>query len=768
MTSDNWQRAKDIFNSALDLDVDERQEYLSAACEGDAALRKRVEDLLSSYESNFMEAPVGIADNGKDGRLPSETMLGRYEIVRLLGSGGMGEVYLAKDKQLDRKVAIKFLSQKYESSEANLKRFIQEAKAASALNHPNILTIHEIGEADGSHFIVSEFIEGKTLRQIVAGQKLQLADILDISIQVAGALSAAHSARIIHRDIKPENIIVRSDGYVKVLDFGLAKLIPQQPSFIGLEEETIRQNQTAEGLILGTISYMSPEQARGKAVDARTDIFSLGIVIYEMIAGRTPFAGGSMPETFANLINKDPRPVSEFVAGVPDELQRVVLKMLCKKPDDRYQTMKDLLTDLKDLKEQASGRYDPISSPEHNQETAIMERTTGDLRHTTVESETSVRRYRQPKWTRGIVVTAFLTLAIAATVIIVSFYSRKPTEALNTARSPAYDLYIRGKVKVSSVNKEENSAAISLLEQAVSIDPNYAEAWAALAKAYNFRSFYFAPEAEKKKLDEDAEVAVEKALEINPNLADGHLSRGLVLWTHAKRFPHEQAVQAFKRAITLDPNSDEAHHWLGVVYLHIGLLDKALDETQKALALNPNNTRGRFRLGVIDVYSGKFEEAIAVFKTIPPDSSPEDTYRHIAGALFQLGRYNEAQKVVDQFLKDYPTDEGGAVTSINAMLLAKAGKQAEAEQAIQHAIEIGQGFGHFHHTAYSIASAYALMNKPNEALKWLQNAADDGFPCYPYFEIDHQLDNIRKDPRFIAFMSKLKKQWLKYKVEYDN
>ena len=163
MTSDNWQKAKDIFNSALDLDSAELQEYLSAACGGDAALRKKVEDLLNSYESDFMEAPPATTDDGKAGRLPAGTMLGRYEIVRLIGSGGMGEVYLARDNQLDRKVAIKALNQKYESSEVNLKRFIQEAKAASALNHPNILTIHEIGEFKASHYIVSEFVEGKTL-----------------------------------------------------------------------------------------------------------------------------------------------------------------------------------------------------------------------------------------------------------------------------------------------------------------------------------------------------------------------------------------------------------------------------------------------------------------------------------------------------------------------------------------------------------------------------------------------------------------------------
>ncbi|HEY2866529.1 MAG TPA: protein kinase [Pyrinomonadaceae bacterium] len=771
MTSEIWQQAKDIFNSALELPEEVRNEYIADACDRDSELRRRVEELLSSYDTDFMERPIEAAESGSHFRLSVDSMIGRYRVIRLLGTGGMGEVYLALDPSLDRKVAVKTLNRKYAENQSNIQRFIQEAKAASALNHPNILTIHEIGKTETSHYIVSEYIEGKTLREIIVERRLKLSEKVDIAAQIAGALSAAHAAGIIHRDIKPENIIVRDDGYVKVLDFGLAKLLPQQRSFIGFEEATMPQNRTAEGVVLGTVSYMSPEQARADAIDSRTDIFSLGSVIYEMVAGRTPFAGGSMAETFANLINKDPRPMSELVAGTPDELQRIVSKMLRKDPDERYQTMKDLLVDLKDLKAQTSGRYDRISSPEHNQETAVFEQTTGGLGQSTAGVEASIKWYRQPKWTRGIVVTVLLILAVIGTAIFASLYSRStPPEHAETqieARSPAYDLYIRGKVKVTAINIDDNSAAINLLEQAVAVDPNYAQAWAALAQAYNFRSFYFAPVSEQKTLDENAAVAVEKAMQINPNLAEAHFARGLVLWTHGNRFPHEQTIQAFKRAVDLNPDFDEAHHWLGVVYLHIGLLDEAWDETQKALTLKPDNTRGRFRLGVIDVYRGKYEDALSVLKTVPPDSNPEDIYRQEAAALFGLGRYKEAQAVVDQFLKDYPSDLGGCVTSINAMLLAEAGKPQEAEDAIRHAIEIGHGFGHFHHTAYYIASAYAIMNKPEEAMKWLQNAADDGFPCYSYFAIDPNLDNIRKDPRFVSFMKKGKAQMDAFRKEFS-
>ncbi len=279
--------------------------------------------------------------------LPIGTKLGRYEIRSQIGAGGMGEVYLALDTELDRTVAIKILPEALASDKQRLQRFIQEAKAASALNHPHILTIHEIGTTGATRFIATEFIAGETLRQrITAGMKL--VEILEIASQAASALAAAHAAGIIHRDIKPENIMVRPDGYIKLLDFGLAKLT--EPAIIDSEAPTRAMVNTGEGIVMGTANYMSAEQAKGTEVDARTDLWSLGAVLYEMATGHVPFAGKTPTETLSLILQKEPAPLTRYTHEVPAELERIVTKALTKDREERHQTAKDLLIDLRNLK----------------------------------------------------------------------------------------------------------------------------------------------------------------------------------------------------------------------------------------------------------------------------------------------------------------------------------------------------------------------------------------------------------------------------------
>src|SRR5918993_5450233 len=280
--------------------------------------------------------------------LPPNTRLDRYEIRSQIGAGGMGEVFLAQDTKLDRKVAIKFLNEEFSRDADKLNRFIQEAKAASALNHPNILTVYEVGEADGKHYIAAEFIEGRTLREhLSAKEPMSLSAVLKIGVQVSEALAAAHQAGIIHRDIKPENIMLREDGYAKVLDFGLAKLTEKKKKDeVSLEGETKAFVQTRPGMVMGTVSYMSPEQARGKETDAGTDLWSLGVVLYEMLAGKVPFTGETVNHTIVSILEKEPR----LLENVPAELQRIIRKSMTKDVDMRYQTAHDLLIDLKNLR----------------------------------------------------------------------------------------------------------------------------------------------------------------------------------------------------------------------------------------------------------------------------------------------------------------------------------------------------------------------------------------------------------------------------------
>ena len=331
------------------------------------------------------------------------------------------------------------------------------------------------------------------------------------------------------------------------------------------------------------------------------------------------------------------------------------------------------------------------------------------------------------------------------------------------SRSPAYDLYIRGKVKADSENIEDADKAIALLETAVSLDPTCAGAFAQLARAYNTRAFKFTSQAEGKRLRENADVALAKALDLNPNLAAAHFARGLILWTQAKGFPHEHAIRAFKKALALEPDADETHHQLSMVYSHVGLLEEALTHVERAIDLNPNNTMARFRVGVYMAWQCRFDDALGVLKTVPSDVSPFLVDRVRAEVYVQLGHLDKAGSIIDAHLAEHPTDAGGSLTSVKALLLAKTGETRAATRAIARAIELGKGFGHFHHTAYNIAATYAALRQPGEAVTWLEAAADDGFPCYPCFERDPNLDSIRQHPRFVDLMSVVRKEWTRFR-----
>src|SRR5437867_10591262 len=356
MTPARLQRVEEIFHAALDQEPDRVGAFLDAACEGDELLRRKVEALLASLQraGAFIETPVAgiatrITENGQADLLIGRT-IGHYKISEQIGTGGMGEVYLATDMTAGRKAALKLLPTRFTSDAERLKRFQQEARALVGLNHPNILTVYEIGEDHSTHYIASELIEGETLRQRLMRGRMELREAVDVAIQVASALAAAHETGIVHRDIKPENIMLRPDGYVKVLDFGIAKLAEQEVPVTVPTDEALLLVETNLGSILGTVRYMSPEQAYGAPVDKGTDIWSLGAVLYEMVTGHAPFTGETPGEAMSSILEMEPPPLTSYVAQTPAELQQIISKTLRKDRDERYQSAHELLEALKDLR----------------------------------------------------------------------------------------------------------------------------------------------------------------------------------------------------------------------------------------------------------------------------------------------------------------------------------------------------------------------------------------------------------------------------------
>ena len=355
MTPERWQEIKEVFQAALARAPGERSAFLANACRGDEVLRREVESLIASHDQTgtFIDMPAYEAVAELLVEDPAELKpgqrIGSYQIISFISRGGMGEVYLAEDSRLGRRVALKFLSPDFRNHSDRLRRFEQEARAASALNQPNILTIHEIGEFESRRYMSTEYVDGRTLRQEMRLQRLTTGEALDVVEQIAAALAAAHASAIIHRDIKPENIMLRADGLVKVLDFGLAKLT--QPKQVGPEDVTRKNIDTAAGLVMGTVAYMSPEQARGLEVDARTDNWSLGVLLYEMVSGRQPFEGPTPSDILVSVLEREPQPLDISALGIPETLEFIISKALTKEREGRYQSAREFLTDIRRLKQ---------------------------------------------------------------------------------------------------------------------------------------------------------------------------------------------------------------------------------------------------------------------------------------------------------------------------------------------------------------------------------------------------------------------------------
>lgn len=478
MRPERWNELDKILQSVLERSPAERPAYVDEVCSGDEELRREVLTLLGSHEQagSFMASPAleGSGDVFEDGpKLKQGDSVGRYRITKPIGRGGMGEVYLAEHTTQNREVALKILPRHFLDDPQRVQRFRQEARAVLALNHPNVVTVYDIGEAAGVHYISTEFVEGQTLRERLARERLTITEAVDIGLQVAGALAYAHEKGVVHRDVKPENIMLRPDGYVKVLDFGIAKLTERRAATVTADDlgeaQTRMQVETSPGMVMGTPHYMSPEQARGKKVDERTDTWSLGVVLYEMLTGRQPFAGETPSDVISVILQRDPATLSTLLTNAPAELERIISKALDKSKDERYQTAKDFLADLRRFKrryehESETERSLPpartaLMSPEVSTDGGASATSTAGASQMTSSAEYLVNEFKQHR--------ILLTLVALTVVTAIGF--------------GAFQLWNRGRVsQTANVGAPAHAPKLTLLpvngkvlEGAISPDGKY-------------------------------------------------------------------------------------------------------------------------------------------------------------------------------------------------------------------------------------------------------------------------------------------------------
>jgi TolB-like protein len=805
--------------------------------------------------------------------------LGRYEIRSRLGAGGMGEVYLARDTRLDRSVALKILPDGVAADPDRMKRFEQEARAASGLNHPNIITIYEIDRADSTSFIATEFIEGKTLRERIGAQPMPLGDVLNVAIQIASALAAAHANGIVHRDIKSDNIIVRSDGIVKVLDFGLAKLTGDEPSE-WTDAPTRVHPVTESGVVMGTANYMSPEQARGQQVDARTDIFSLGVVLYELLTAHLPFDGSSVYEIVATILDdREPPPLSRYLSVVPAELERIVAKALRKNREQRYQTIKDVLLDLQSLRQRMEferthpgpstgvhgvARVDGLRpnrirtrlaavacglvviiggaigywwwrqahapSQSEIKSLAVLPlksldagdnylglgiadaaiRRVSQTGRVIVRPTSAVRRYLtedtdaltaakqlgvdsvlegsfQRADDRLRVTVNLLRCQDGASLWSDSFdlrtadiFSVQDTVAQQvasrlrlqldasqqaqltkhyTSNSIAYDFYLKGAYnfdqRLLGIPAQMLDTAISFYKKAIEADPNFALAHAQLALAYATQAVFIEPT--QPAWVEYATAEIDRAQELDPQLAETHLARFQLLYSEFEGYQVEAAVREVRLANQLNPNV--GHEQLAYMYNHLGLEDLAARELARALEIDPTSTSVKDTTILMYQVQSRYED-YAADRSVSRSTTSEAWY------LTGKGRLDDAQKVIDDWSAKRPDDPN--LAPAKALLLASKGDFRAAEAEIPNVLA-----WHplkdpvYHHATYDIACVYALEGKSAEAVKWLRESAVTGFHLYPRYTRDAFLNRIRQSREFIQFLGEMKAENEKYRREFS-
>lgn len=676
---------------------------------------------------------------------PERDSFGHYKLLSPIGSGGMGEVYLADDTKLGRKVAIKFLNEKFGKDKDQLNRFIQEAKAASALNHHNLITVYEIGEIDGSHYIAMEYIEGKTLRERMQ-QRLTFDETLSIAVQTAEALSAAHHAGIIHRDIKPENIMIRSDGYVKVLDFGLAKLTDLAGS--GGEDETKKLVKTNPGVVMGTVAYMSPEQARGKTTDARSDVFSFGVVLYEMFTGKTPFSGETMTDTLASILGTEPPPLTSLEPHLPYELQRIIQKTLRKKRDHRYQSTRDLLVDLRELR-------DELRAEAKLEQTAIPNRAGADSGKTSAPnfSTSSGSSSRD-----SILLTEFEN----STGEAVFDQTLKMALAYSLAQSPFLDIVPDSKVSqtLRLMGRSPNERVTRLLGEEICMRQNlkafisgtisgFGSIYVLTLDAINARTgesigreFEQVSSREevlnalgraatgiREKLGESLS-SIEKFNVPGESITTSSLEALKIFVLGREQIVNGKQLEAipfYKKALEIDPEFALAYTELAVVYRNTDQWNAAGEMTRKAYELR-NSVSETERLRIIYYYHNfvegemdKASETLELWRNTYPNFVV--SYVSLSDTFERLG---QSEKAIDFARQGLKIDPNYATIYMNLVeSLVSTGRFDEAKKMVLDAFERKLDGDYFHLFPFMIAFIEGDKEAMDANLRWFAGRDDE-------------------------------------------
>lgn len=740
--------------------------------------------------------------------VPATTILGRYVIEQPVGAGGMGEVYRARDTRLERTVAIKMLPPQTADDTAFRRRFLKEARTASALNHPNIVSIYDICTDNNVDFLVMEFIDGETLGDLIAKGALSLDQLAAFGSQVALALGAAHAAGIVHRDIKPANIMVTRAQEAKVLDFGIAKA----------KRSATETHATIAGQVVGTIAYMSPEQTRGEDTDYRSDVFSLGCVLYEAATGRKPFQSPSALGLMHEIATTDPDLPSLHRPDLQPEFVRLVMRCLAKDRRQRPDSAIELATELKSLafsnrpdvqvrakcstvavvplklRGPATDQYLSVSLAE-----ALIHRlsSTGKL---LVRPIASVMRYAGDEidWAKiarelnvDLVVEGAIQVAggkirvliqvhrasDAATIaslkqdgesddlfalqdrladkvsdVFVPRQKDTDTRVLPTKHSGAFELYLRAVDRQVHVDKFEMASAIELLTRATELDPSFADAWGLLAQACAQMGSHL--DRDPKWFDL-GEKAIARTLELDPVQCTALCARSMILWSPSRAFQNRAALRALNAALKIDPARPTARHQRSAILWHLGFLDAAEQDADALQELIP--AMGALHHGAIAFQRGNFAQSTE-FYARALELEPNGVLNHLMSpsAILYAGRIQDTRLAVDKARQMFPAES--FTLGMTAILAGIEGDLKRAETLADEASQSTHSMTHTHHTWHFCAAAYALSGNPDKAIHELERCAAMGLPNYRLFETDQYLQSLRKDSRFGELMTNLRRQ----------